>query len=967
MPPGVGGDDQTLVVGGLASLTSEGEETDSARPEPSESPLPSRLGRFEIERRLGAGGMSVVYLAHDPKLDRAVAIKVVSPKRRSSDSKSRERLLREAQALARLSHPNVVQIFEVGELEGQVYIAMELVEGRTLRRWWRESDPSVAGVLGVMQQVATALQAAHQVGLCHRDVKPENILVGDDGRVVLVDFGLARPSDSSVSGSSSAMSVDTMGELSSAFDSPITEYGTLIGTPRYMAPELMDGGHPTPASDQFAYCLTLYEALYRERPFAGKSIREYMANVVAQRIVPAPANSTVPGWLRGAVLRGLRLDAGDRHASMRHTAAALSLVARRRRRQRHALLGIGTLAAAAAIVALRTPTDAPVSCPSGEEKIDTAYDGGTRDAILAAFAQSDRGFAAAAGARAIEALDLQRVAWLESYASVCETRQAGGDAEAETDRRMLCLERRLDEIASVALVLASADENTLERSPSLLSRMSPVEECDEGNADEGSRPVPADPDTRERVLAERRRLSQAAALTTAGRYDEARRVADQVLAAAREIDYGPLLAESLYRLAALQDRQGELEAAAASYEDAALAAEASRHDRIAARALIDVVQLLGARLRRFDEAEEMAGRADAILKRIGDDPLLRAYLHGNRGGMLNARGDFEEALAEHRESLRLREEHLGLDSAEIAPTLNSIGLVLARSGRVKESEPYLERALQLLESHYGKDHPVVGAMLNNLGNVYERTDELERALPMRERALAIMLANYTKNSPRLATGHTGMAKTLIALGRAEEALGHADAAIEARRISLGEEHPEFATALQFKAQALHELGRTREALPLQERAVRVTETSLGEEHPSLSNTLLALATILRDLKRYEDALTAARRALATAQRAHGMGHRKTAGAYASLGQTLLAAGRPEPAIEELRRAREVIARELPGEVGKLETHLARAYAAAGDADASREHAAAARTLFVEAGGSFDDERAALDELVADLP
>ncbi len=292
------------------------------------------VGRYEISSRLGAGGMGVVYRAHDPDLDRPVAVKLLHTDS-AADEKARARMLREARALAKLSHPNVITVYDVGTDDGQVFVAMELVSGRDLRRWleqrraadWRE-------VLELFIAAGRGLAAAHEVALVHRDFKPENVLVGDDGRVRVLDFGLARlhrPVDAETDGAAGS-STDgddrAIAQLPTAqLTGGLTETGTMIGTPLYMAPELYAGKAADERSDQFAFCASLYEGVYRQLPFGSRTLAVHIDAVAAGRVVAPPDDSPVPVVLWQLIARGLDPDPLARHADMHALLAALERVA----------------------------------------------------------------------------------------------------------------------------------------------------------------------------------------------------------------------------------------------------------------------------------------------------------------------------------------------------------------------------------------------------------------------------------------------------------------------------------------------------------------------------------------------------------------------------------------------------------------------------------------------------------------
>src|SRR6266542_1175444 len=268
----------------------------SAGPEP---PAPGEPpGRYEVLEPIGAGGMGVVYAARDHQLRRTVALKMLQPggAGETSQARMRERLLREARAMARLSHPNVLAVYDDGELDGQVFLAMELVEGRTLTAWLGEERRSWREVLDVFLDAARGLAAAHAAGLIHRDFKPDNVLVGADGRVRVMDFGLASalalgPADLAEGGHSKpALSVT------------VTALG---GSPAYMAPEQLRGEAVDARADVFGFCVALHEALHGERPFRGDSLEELEGAIRRDEVRRGRAKG-VPTWLRRALMRGLR-------------------------------------------------------------------------------------------------------------------------------------------------------------------------------------------------------------------------------------------------------------------------------------------------------------------------------------------------------------------------------------------------------------------------------------------------------------------------------------------------------------------------------------------------------------------------------------------------------------------------------------------------------------------------------------
>ena len=294
------------------------------------------LGRYRIEAQIGAGGMGVVYRAHDPELDRRVAVKILHAGA-AEGSRGRQRMIREARAMARVAHPNVIHVYDVGAVDDEVFVAMELVDGVSLARWLGAAARPFAAILERFLAAGEGLAAAHRAGLVHRDFKPENVLCGADGRVRVLDFGLARAAEGGSRGGESSgegSGSTSEGEVASPTDgaliglgdlgASLTRTGAILGTPRYMAPEQCLGRPTDARSDQFSFCVALYEAAYKVPPFGGRSVHEYLDEVVAGAVRAPPAGSGAPEWLWPVLQRGLSREPGDRFPAMAELLAALA-------------------------------------------------------------------------------------------------------------------------------------------------------------------------------------------------------------------------------------------------------------------------------------------------------------------------------------------------------------------------------------------------------------------------------------------------------------------------------------------------------------------------------------------------------------------------------------------------------------------------------------------------------------------
>jgi serine/threonine protein kinase len=329
-----------------------------------------RVGRYVIEEPIARGGMGVLYAAHDPRLSRKVALKLLRPDVPSVGRHRGPSLLREAQAMAQLSHPNVVNVYDVGTFHTQVFIAMEFVDGLTLKSWLRARPRSWRDILAAFVEAGTGLAAAHAVGLVHRDFKPDNVMVGVEGRVRVTDFGLARSFDESESDEPRDGSEPRKVSTSLAtwdLAATLTKTGTLKGTPAYMAPEQFCCMRPDARTDQFSFCVALYEALYGFRPFDAKTDQELVANVLEGRVRPPPTTSDVPPSVGVILGKGLSAARDERFPSMGallsalRTESALRPPTRRRNLGRVLLLGAGLAlgTSVAGFTVLRTRPTSP--------------------------------------------------------------------------------------------------------------------------------------------------------------------------------------------------------------------------------------------------------------------------------------------------------------------------------------------------------------------------------------------------------------------------------------------------------------------------------------------------------------------------------------------------------------------------------------------------------------------------------
>ena len=842
----------------------------------AESPLLQRgapIGRYLAIELVGRGAMGDVYAAYDPELDRKVAVKLLQiPDGGKGDiGEQKARLLREAQAIARLSHPNVVVVHDVGSFGERVFIAMEFVDGHTLTYWLHAAPRRWREIVDVFVSAGRGLAAAHHADLVHRDFKGENVMITGTGQVRVMDFGLARQApnrkvSSSLPSLATLAQADTnstievlqqracdVGERlegrpvpitprgTGSFEAAVTETGLLVGTPAYMAPEQFRGQIADAQSDQFSFCVALYEGLYGQRPFAGTTMSELADNVIHGRVRPTPPDRRVPSWVRRALLRGLSVDSSARWPSMDALLAALAHNPNARGWW-YSLGGVLAASATAAALAVGMAPAKPSICQVSADRFAGIWEGpGERHAMRrSAIAAS---MAAAEAPRARNSFDkLSRLLddyvgrWSRAYTDACEATNVRGEQSHEVlDLKMTCLRTRLSELRAFSDVIVEGDAVAARNAIGAAAALTPIEVCGEINSVGSTIAPPGDPQMRQRVDALRGRLVEIKALQDAGRYAQALEQVTAVVADPRTSEYEPVMAEALNRMALLLVDTGRNRDAHATIEEALWLAEGSRHDVLVIELATVEIYLSGYLEHDMVRAHHWANQARVFLKRIGGHDLLRAWMLNNIGVALDANGDKVAAADELEESLRIKERILGKDHPDVAFTLANLADTLNSIGRSKEALELSNRGVEILSRTFGASHPRLVAQLANRAEILNRLGRHEEARRDAERAVAVQRSE--------AGPEVNLIYALAPLGEAELGLGHPSRAIAPLRQALHlaeeeavtEELPRLRLAL---ARSLWDSGRDRKqaralaaaaAAPVAGAPVADKETVLAEK------------------------------------------------------------------------------------------------------------------------------------------
>lgn len=829
----------------------------AAAQEPAEPEgLPKQIGRYRILSELGAGGMGVVYRALDPKLDREVALKRVKRASRGKPEDTKQRLLREAQAMARLGHPGVVEVYDVGIAAGTVFVAMELVEGMTLARW-RASGPDWREILRVYADAGETLAAAHRAGLVHRDFKPHNAMINATGSVKVLDFGLARQLEGSLAGESVVASAADTADGSSVFDAALTTTGTFVGTPAYMAPEQFDGGAVDARADQFAFCVALWEALYGARPFAGGTLSELRASL-ASGPPPAPrGHRRVPPTVSQVLTQGLSLRPDARHDSMDSLLVALrdaGTVSRRWLRGGLALVG---LAGVGVVIGLwdRASTRGP--CDEADAALGDAWDESRRTAIAVAAQSSEDAFATATWRRIEPRLDEYASAWRDAFGEVCRATHVDKTQPAETlDVRMACLARARTRLRTLVEVLATGKSDALRRGVLAAVSLPPPDDCRTLALDRDG----DDPDPKWLTKA-RERLAEAEARAAAGDAGAGLGLAREVLAVARRRQHARLQSAALLVEGDIRAQLGEHHAAEASTREAYMLALGADDAERAARAARALVFIVGVSLARHEEGLEWHRHARAQQDRAPRDIRAEASLASNLGALRGEMGDFA-ASTRHLETAReLEESILAPDDLRLAATYFNLSHALSNQGKQEAALRYAQRATEIIESTYGRDHPEYAKAVGQLCMALEQQGRYAEALPLREQAYAIANAAYgAAPHPQRASALWGLAKATAGAKDHARALELFEEAKSLQVAIVGEEHPSLGGLFNDIAGSLHAQGREAEALEALQEGLAIEEASLGEDHPDLAVSLSNVGTVARELGRTDEAIEAYERA-----------------------------------------------------------------------------------------------------------
>ena len=801
------------------------------------------VGRYLLLERLGGGGMGVVYAAFDPALDRKIALKFM---RESVEARRAQRIAEgEAKSMARLTHSNVVGVFDVGTLANRTFLAMEYVEGSTLSVWLTESARSARDIGEAFLAAGRGLQAIHAAGLVHGDFKPANVLISTTGQIKVSDFGLAREStraDASLAGA---------------------------GTARYMAPEQRSGHPADAASDQFSFATALREALARVEP--GQLHRRLLA-IGARGCEPTPS-TRYPSF--GRLLHDLE------RALRPRTVSPLA-----------AALGALALAGAMGLVAYARHT-AP--CQQLDTLMTDTWATAPRAELAAAFAKSEAPFASSVLSTANRELDAYAAQWVAQRIEACEaTHVRQEQSESLLDLRVDCLERRRLELRALVHELERAEKPVVSRAVDMVAGLEPLSRCDDRAALLDRAPRPKNEAARAALEAAWQHIALARATRSAGRFTD-KSVAEVALVRANETKEPFLVAEALVLLADFQVGQ---EVSATSWR-ALSAAEAGGNEIAKAQSLIKLIEKEVERPPEQRRLAELIELARATVARAGEPPLLSLVLSRGIGSALRKSGKLDEGVEVLRAALlRLAQSPEAVPAHQVGVTWNTLGGALLMAGRNEEAVEALQTAQRLLSTTVGREHPLFAQTEVNLGaalSALNRFDEAASALAHAETVYERSLAKPNSFLPGVLIN---LAQIDLQLRRPEKGLERSLRAVELYTEASGASSTNVALAQTQVGQALIRLHRPAQAQRVLNEALALYVKNKGADHPELVDTLELLGTAAAEQRDFKTAEQALARALRITGQTGGASRCIMGRASYLLGRVKRLAGHPAPQLFE---------------------------------------------------------------------
>lgn len=843
------------------------DSTPSVRP----IAMGTRVGRYRITEVLGAGAMGIVYAAVDPDLERAVALKLI---RQPVDSNpgARRRWLLEGRALGRLSHPNVVSVYDVGTFGPHVFITMELIRGKTLRRWVDTCHPDPEEIWRALLDAARGLAAAHDADVIHRDFKPDNVLVGDDGRVCVTDFGLATGISPTTTGSTAARPDEGVrDDVGGA--SLVTKDGLLVGTPRYMAPEQAIGKPCDASSDQYSFCVVVRELLRDD--YTLHSIRG------------------------SAIERGLAEKPEDRWPDMDALIDVLANGPNRARRTRRVVVGALALALAGVAGTVAWQGRADERCSGADAAWAGTWNEARRVEIDAALREAAPTFGADVSRRVVARLDEYGATWRSEHTQACVASTIRGERSvALMDLQMRCLEHAKVHVGAAVEILGRASEQAAVRALELVESLPPLDRCGDLEALRAEVDPPSLAE-QEAVETIRHLSADALARQRVGDFTGAKTLVDEAVTRLEGIAFPSAHAEVAMLDGMILYRLGSSDAAVVRLQETLSLAATARDWEIAGDAARALMNVLGVEMKQFEAALHYRPLAESL---TGNDPRRRVHQHVITGGILLGQGELADAEAHNRRALAVAQTSSPRSHALVLLARHAVAQSLHAAGKYEEAEAQLRDALEEGIAALGANHPDVASLHGSLGAILGDQGKAALAEAEFRRALAINEAAYGPAHPLLAQLRTNLAASMMRQGKHEQAIEVARRALAECERAYGPDHPMTVTARLNLASHASQHDDLDAAKQLAEDALGTRERTLGASHSQTAIARSTLAEISARLGEYDVAEAQLAVAVHDLDETLGTDHPLTARTRATWAKVLIEQGRSAAALSVAEQA-----------------------------------------------------------------
>ncbi len=801
-----------------------------------------RLGRYLLLDKLGAGAMGIVQRAYDPQLDRQIAIKLLSTEKKADSGAENleNRLLREARAMARLSHPHVIQVYDSGLVRGpdgpEVFIAMELIRGQNLAQWQqkRRDTTDWLEVIDIYIQAGEGLLAAHRAGIVHRDFKPSNVNICDDGRVLVGDFGLAQVGKEAVGPENSLEDIEVS-------DLSLTATGDILGTPGYMSPEQYQGEPADALSDQFAFCTALYETLYGQLAFAGENYGERALSVIAGQLRAPPRETKVPLTVWKILSRGLSTKPQERYPSLEELLEDLKAFKRYTSSSNKLSFSLAFALLAAMGVATWFYLDRPPAvCAYPDQELAAVWTPKKRQKLTANYASVGSKGAEVIWAAISRQLDSYAENWRQAHVDACrDTHVLKTQSAEDLELRMKCLRGRRREFSSLISALSSPSENISQLTIESILGLKTPDSC--RNL---TRLKKKDKFIEAASEQELHRLQKVDTLILAAKYQSAQKELEE---AGRTIT-----ASSAYQLQAQRYlSQGRLLQLGLNYDDAEenlrkalLNSLRIEDDLIALKASNWLGRLIGISRGRHREALHWLDLGEVLAKSVEEVPRFQIELLQTRAKVLKLNGQTKAAVKTAQKALTRAENWGGEQSLAYGLALATYGELLSEMRRYLEAQKVLTQAIQLCRKHLGPDHPHLIGPLNALVYTMGHMRDIEEAQKYMDEAIRIAKVSLPAENPQW--GHIHLRLSVLHIHGKKLPLAFEDnkRALDIFKKAYGELHTLTARAYLNLGSTYHRLQKYPEAEEHYRKAIEIRRELFGALHPSLSLIYMNLGYLL---------------------------------------------------------------------------------------------------------------------------